>query len=74
MIVKWSSLHKSVSKFTPKKFYENDPRSCPASLSLSIYIEKSVWHTRCLFTSLIDQTAPVIKTRLFLKPTNVDKH
>jgi hypothetical protein len=26
MLVKWSSLHKSVSKFTQKKFYEVDPR------------------------------------------------
>ncbi len=26
MFIKWSSLHKSVSKFTPKKFYEIDPR------------------------------------------------
>ncbi len=25
MFIKWSSLHKSVSKFTPKKFYEIDP-------------------------------------------------
>ncbi len=29
MFIKWSSLHKSVSKFTPKKFYEIDP--CVAS-------------------------------------------
>ncbi len=26
MFIKWSSLHKSVSKFTPKKFYEIYPR------------------------------------------------
>jgi hypothetical protein len=26
MFIKWSSLHKSVSKFTPKMFYEIDPQ------------------------------------------------
>jgi hypothetical protein len=25
MFIKWSSLNKSVSKFTPKKFHEIDP-------------------------------------------------
>jgi hypothetical protein len=27
MFIKWSNLHKSVSKFTPKKFYVIDPRA-----------------------------------------------
>jgi hypothetical protein len=28
MFIKWSSLHKSVSKFTPKKLMRSTPRAC----------------------------------------------
>jgi hypothetical protein len=42
--------------------------------NISYYSEKFVWHTRCLFTSLIDKTDPVDKTPLFLKPTDFDKN
>ncbi len=48
--------------------------SSVSNKKMYFYSEKFVWHTKCLFTSLIDKTDPFIDKRLFLKPPNFDKN
>jgi hypothetical protein len=45
MFIKWSTLHKSVSKFTPKKFYEMDPRAEFSTLDVSVLVYAKQLHS-----------------------------
>ena len=55
--MKWSSLQKSVSKFTPKKFYEIDPRGqCYKTFSVRDL------RTKLVFLRLDQKSLPLTNT------------
>ena len=57
VLIKWSSLQKSESKFTPKKFYEIDPRvQCHKTFSVRDL------RTKLVFLRLDQKSLPMTNT------------